>query len=105
MELLLINAMTETIGGEECPSLNVMLRESLPEKVTFKQKWTKLMYFHSIIYKLDRPRNYYYNKICSETFSFQGNLKLISLLSYRLPVPEYLFFKLFLYILFHIFKN
>ena len=37
MELLLINAMTETIGGEECPSLNVMLRESLPEKVTFKQ--------------------------------------------------------------------
>lgn len=36
MELLLINAMTETVGGEDCPSLNVMLRESLPEKVTCK---------------------------------------------------------------------
>ena len=28
--------MTETVGGEEYPSLNVMLRESLPEKVTCK---------------------------------------------------------------------
>lgn len=37
MKFLLIHAMTETMGGGEYPSLNIMLRES-PEEVTFKQK-------------------------------------------------------------------
>lgn len=70
MELLLINAMAETIRGGECPSLNVKLRKSLPEEMTFKQKWAIFTYFQSIMNKLDRPRNCHYSKICSEFLMF-----------------------------------
>lgn len=64
MKLFLINARMEMIGGREYPSLNIMLRECLPEEVTFKQKLAIFMCFHSLRNKLDRPRNCHHNKIC-----------------------------------------
>jgi hypothetical protein len=86
MKSLLTNKVT-VLRDRGYQSLKIMLRKSLLQEVTFKQKLTVLMYFHNITNNLDRLRSYCHNKISSEFLNSVVSEKiwnLILLVSYKL---------------------